>query len=138
MSNFTTESAVRLRFQVEDTAWAPAALIENCIAEAHAGIGARLAPEVDPESPPDTLVRGETLLAGAVLLRALASKASAGRHPVSVGGQRIDRAKQFAALMALAAQTEEQAWRVLAPHLAPVAEKAPGDATDSAPVLGTT
>ncbi len=136
MPPFTNESAVRLKFQVDDTAWAPAALIENSIAEAHGALVPLLAPPVDQETPPETLVHGETLLAGAVLLRALAAKASAGRHPVTVGGQRIDRDRQFASLMALAAQTEKHAWNMLAPYLTPVPGRPPARATGSTPVLG--
>ena len=136
MANFTTESAVRLKFQVEDTVHVSSALIAGSIDGAHGEILGLLDAGVDTEQPGENLVLGETLLAGAHLLASLASRNSASRAPVTVGGQRIDGGKHFAPLMALASRAEREAWRTLAPYLSARPGAAPGGATDTLPVLG--
>jgi hypothetical protein len=136
MNSFTTETLVRLRFQVEEAHLASAELLEAAIAEAHVVILARLAAGVDTGTPPDRLILGETLLAGSVLLRAVASKEAVARRDVTVGGQRVESAKRVAALTALAQDAEDRAWETLAPYLTPPGLRKPGCTTDTTPVLG--
>jgi hypothetical protein len=81
-------------------------------------------------------VQGETLLAGAAVLRGLASKDAAEYVQITLGGQRIDTGQRFATLITLAERTEEQAWETLSPYLAVPAGRNVADVTDSTPVLG--
>ena len=136
MANFTTEAAVRLKFQVNDTAWAPSSLVTASIDDAHDAILRGLDPGVDTESPEDGLVLGETLLAGAHLLRSLASKDAVQQKEVTVAGQHIATGKRFASLMALGARVEEEAWRTLEPYLRGRDGITLAVLTDSTPVLG--
>lgn len=136
MNSFTTETLVRLKFQVGEAQLASAELIEAAIAEAHVRILARLAPGVDTETPPAQLILGETLLAGSVLLRALGSKEAVARRDITVGGQRVESSTRIAALTALAQDAEERAWETLAPYLTQPNGRKPGSATDTTPVLG--
>lgn len=136
MATFTSEALVRKKMQLTDATLAPADLVAQSIDDAHATVLAELDPEVDVEDPEDGLVLGETLLAGAHVLRSLASKDAFEQRKVSVGGQRIEPGARYDALMDAAAGAEDQAWDALAPYLAPGTERAPADVTDSQPVLG--
>ena len=136
MANFTTEAAVRLKLQVNDTVWVLSALVTSSIGDAHEAILRRLDPSVDTESPEDELILGETLLAGAYLLYSLASKDAVEQKQVTVGGQRVETGKRFDALESVAKLTETQAWDTLAPYLAAQPETALAGVTDSVPVLG--
>ena len=90
MPSFTTESMVRLRFQLQDTASVPADLVEAAIDDAHAELLARLGPAYAEPPWPQALVLGETLLAGANVYRALAAKDAHDQKHVVVGGQRVE------------------------------------------------
>ena len=136
MTMFTTEAAVRLKFQVNDTAWAPAALVNDSIANAHAEILRRLDPATPVEPPAEALMLGETWLAGAHLLRSLASKDAVQQKDVVVGGQRIETGKRFAALIALSERAEREAWAALEPFLLAVPAERLAAVTESTPVLG--
>lgn len=136
MANFTTESAVRLKFQANDTTWAPSGLVVASITDAHDEIMRWLDPSVNIQSPEEGLVLGETLLAGAHLLRSLASKDAVLQKDVMIGGQRVETGKRFAALMALSAKVEEAAWQTLEPYLRDREGTVLAAVTDSAPVLG--
>ena len=136
MTMFTTEAAVRLKFQINDTVWAPAALINDSIANAHAEILRRLDPATPVEPPPEALALGETWLAGAHLLRSLASKDAAQQKDVVVGGQRIETGQRFAALVALSERAEREAWAALETYLRPVPVEQVAAVTESIPVLG--
>jgi hypothetical protein len=125
MPSFTTESMVRLRFQLQDTASVPADLVEAAIDDAHA----------DPPWP-QALVLGETLLAGANVYRAVAAKDAHDQKHVVVGGQRVEGGQRFGALTAVARTTRAAAWRLLAPFLRDHPPHAPAAVTDSIPVLG--
>lgn len=114
---FTTESAVREKFQLNDTTAAPAALLSRSIDDAHTQILSALDPGTDTELPPAGLIQGETLLAGVLLLRSLASANAADHVVVTIGGQRVERGQRFAALIALSDQTEREAWALLSPYL---------------------
>lgn len=136
MAVFSTESAVREKFQVTDTALAPAGLVERSLADAHEEILRWLDPGVNVESPPAGLVAGETLLAGAHLLRSLASKSASAFREVRVGGNQVVTGGRSVPLMALAAQAEQQAWEMLGPYLKPVDGSDGALATDTLAVLG--
>ena len=135
MPAFTTEAAVRLKFQIEDTA-VSAALVEQSIADAHTEVLARLDPATDTENPDDALVLGETLLAGAHLLAALASCDAFTARPIALGGQRVEAGQRFASLLAIAAKARREAWRTLAPYLAAHPPTLAGTATESTAILG--
>lgn len=136
MAVFTTEDAVRLKFQMNDAAWTPTPLVLASIAEAHEAILRRLDPEVSLGAPAEGLVLGETLLAGSCLLRSMASKDAALQKEVTVGGQRVETAKRFASLMALSVKTEELAWAALGPYLRDIPGSCPGSVTGTGTVLG--
>jgi len=136
VANFATEADVRLKIQLEDTELASAALINARLDDAHREILQRLDPSVDPGVPPDAVVAGETLLAGAFVLASAAARTSANRVEVRVGGQRIETGQRFAALMTLSEKFEGEAWRVLAPFLKSQPGRNLAAPTDSVPVLG--
>jgi len=133
---FTTETQVRLKTQIDGDSLATPELVDDCIAEAHTLVLARLAPETPTGPPPALLVLGETLLAAALLLRALASRDAVLQKQITLGGQRIDAGKRFAALQALAFKNEARAWRTLAPFLKPRPPASPLALTQTKPVLG--
>ena len=136
MAAFSTEEAVRLRFQVSDAVSVPSALVTASIDDAHLAILERLDPGVDTQTPPEGLVLGETLLAGARLLRSLASKQAVSHKTLMVGGQRIDVGNRFVSLMALSKTGEQEAWDTLEPFLEAPARSGGIGVTDSTPVLG--
>lgn len=133
---FTTESAVRLRFQLTDTTITPAALIEQCIDDAHERVLALLAPGIDPGAPPPLLSLGECLLAGACVLQALAAKDAAVQKQITIGGQRLEPGQRFGALLRAAAHAEDEAWETLGPFLIPAASPPVLATTPTQPVLG--
>lgn len=131
MAAFTTEARVRLTMQVEDTTVATSALVTQSIDDAHTLVLARLDDGVDLETPVEALVLGETLLAGAQLLRSLAGRAASQGRTVRVGGQQLETGRQFAALRQLAVETEAAAWETLAPFLAANGSRENATATDT-------
>ncbi len=136
MAIFTTESDVRDKFQLTDTALVPASLVASSIADANTELLRFLDPVYDTGSPADGQVLGETLLAGAHLLRSLASKDGFEQKSLSIGGQRVDGGDRFAALTSMAASAEEQAWGILEPFLLDRSARAVLKVTDTTPVLG--
>lgn len=136
MAVFASEAGVRLAVQIDDTAIASTALVEASIAEAHERVLADLAPSVDQENPPEALVRGETLLAASILMRALASRDAVEQVELQIGGQRIDAGKKFASLMTIARRFEKEATRTLGAYAVGPAAQPPGDVTATVPVLG--
>ncbi len=136
MANFTTESVVRTKFQVEDSTLVPSSLVTASIDDAHDELMRFLDPEVDTGNPEDGLVLGETLLAGAHLFRSLASKDAFDQKHVSIGGQDIAEGDRFAALTETADKAETQAWAMLEPYLAAAPTRTPADTTESTEVLG--
>ena len=136
MAGFTTETAVRLKCQVEDTAAVSSALVLESIDDAHARILAELDPGVDTVTPEENLVAGETLLAGSCLMVSLASGEAVSVRPMMVGGHRIEAGQRFASLMSLASRLEREAWRLLAPYIAARDGVIAGAGTDTVPVLG--
>lgn len=136
MAVFATEAGVRLAVQIDDTAIASAALVEASIAEAHERVLADLAPDIDQESPPEALVRGETLLAASILFRALASRDAVEQVELQIGGQRIDAGKKFASLMTIARRFEKESARTLGAYTVWPTFQPPGEVTETVPVLG--
>jgi len=137
MAEFASEAGVRLQAQVEDVAVASSELLAACIAEAHERVLAELADQVDLENPPAPVVQGETLLAAAVLLRALASRDAAEQVELQIGGQRIDAGQKFASLMSMARRFEKEAGALLGPYRVLPVAASPGEVTVSTPVLGS-
>jgi hypothetical protein len=136
MAEFATEAGVRLQAQVEDASIASAELVAACVAEAHERVLAELSDTVDVESPPAALVRGETLLASAVLLRALASRDAVEQVAVQIGGQRVEAGHKFASLMSMARRFEKEAWGLLGPFGEMAAAASPAEVSATTPVLG--
>jgi hypothetical protein len=89
MAAFTTESAVRLRFQVADTTQMATEIVTAAINEAHDSLLRWLQTEWIDAVPPIGLVLGETLLAGARLFRLLAAKEAFDCRDVRVGNQQV-------------------------------------------------
>ena len=136
MDPFTDETRVREAFFLTDSNLVDTAVVDAAIAAAHAELEPLLDPEVDTESPPELLVSGETQLAGAYVLRALATADAVRQKHVAIGGQRIEAGRRFGALRELAADAERCAWALVAPSLAPVPARAPLDANASESVWG--
>ena len=133
---FTSEAAVRTKFNLTSANEVPSELIAAAIEDAHTQLERCLDPSVDTGSPEEALVLGETYLAGAHLFRTLASSQAFHGRRISVGGQRLDEGTRFEALSAGASQAEEQAWDMLEPYLAARPARVVGSVTDSTPVLG--
>ena len=135
MANFTTEAAVREKFQLIDTTLV-AALVETSIDDAHADLLRFLDPVFDTPTPEEALVLSETFLAGAHLLQSLASSAAFAGRRVTVGGQRIEPDGRFEALTKLALDSARRAWENLEPFLLAAPSVRALLLTDSSPVLG--
>lgn len=138
MAEFASEAGVRLQAQVEDTAVASAELVDACIAEAHERVLVDLDDTVDLESPPSAVTQGETLMASAILLRALASRDAVDQVELQIGGQRVDAGQKFASLMSMARRFEKEAGGLLAAYAAKPVASSPGEPSATTPVLGTT
>jgi len=136
MANFTTEETVRNKFQLTDTTLVPASIVIDSIDEAHAEILRHLDPAFDVSPAAIGLTLGETLLAGACLLRSIAAKDAFEQKEVSIGGQQIAEGSRFESLLALATLTEERAWRTLEPFLIERPARVVASSVDSTPILG--
>lgn len=136
MATFADEAEVRLRFQLNDTALTPSVLIVRSLADAHEEVVRGIDAACIGESVPEGVVAGEALLAGARVLRALASKDALEQRQITVGGQRIEAGKRFASLMALSELAERAAWQTLESFAAPAAMRPPVAVTDTLAVLG--
>jgi len=137
MPAFTDEERVRSRFLLPDAETLLPETLEPFIEDAHTVLLGELDPafaEVDPA--PLALVLGETLLAGARMLRAIASYEAQHRRSVRLGSQTVQPGGRVEALREAARQADEEAWLLLAPYLRPRAVRRPAAATDSQPVLG--
>jgi len=117
MANFTDETRVRLKTQLMDTAKVSQELVIRNIDDAHAAIVTRLDPAYDVTPPDDNLVRGETLLAGAYLLRSVASGAAFDIKGLRILDKTVSETDKYKALMTLAETFENQAWEVLSDFL---------------------
>lgn len=136
MAYFATEESVRNKFQLTDTTLVPSSIVVDSIDEAHAEVLRYLDPAFDVSPAAAGLALGETLLAGACLLRSIAAKEAFDQKQVRVGGQQIDEGNRFESLLALAALTEERAWRTLDPFLIGRPARIVASSADSTPVLG--
>ena len=136
MAAWATEAGVRLQLQVEDVSVLSAELIAACIGEAHETVLAQLDSAVDLDAPPAAVVQGETLLAGACAMRALATRDAVEQVELQVGGQRIDSGQRFAALMSMARRFDKEGMALLAPHGEIPDVQTPGTCTPTVPVLG--
>lgn len=133
---FTTEALVREKFQLTDTTQVPVSLVNRNVDDAHLILLRFLDPVFDLPTPADAVVLGETLLAGAYLLRSLASGAAFARRKVAVGGQRVEPSGKSEALFAQADTAEAEAWRTLEPYLVVIPTDKLAAATGSQPVVG--
>jgi len=136
MPPFATEDDIRLRFQLNDTTLAPQDFIGQCIEDAHGQVLLRLSEGIDPMDPPDALVYGETLLAAAVVFRALAAREAAAMRNVKIGEQSVNTERRFSSRMQYADELERHAWGVLEEFLAPRPPNNPLQTTATVPVLG--
>lgn len=136
MATFTTESLVREKFQWTDSNLVPSSLITASMDDAHAELLRFLDPEFDTPTPEDRLVMGETLLAGAHVLRSLASKDVFDQRRITIGGQGVEEGLRFKGLLELAATVEKQAWDLLEPYLLDEPQQDVAKTTDTVPVLG--
>jgi hypothetical protein len=136
MANFTTESAVRMKFQLTNTTQVPSDLVTVGMDDAHTELLRFLHPDVDTVSPEDGLILGETLLAGAHVLRSLASSDAVEQKHLVVGGQRIEEGNRFQSLMTMAEQAARLAWETLEPYLLAGPPRSVGAVTITTPVLG--
>ncbi|MBI5093496.1 MAG: hypothetical protein HZB26_13775 [Candidatus Hydrogenedentes bacterium] len=136
MANFTTETAVRLKFHWHDTTLVPATLVQAGIDDAHTEILRFLDPVYGAGPADDALEMGETILAGANVARALAAQEASVQKRVTIGGQRVEEGARFTSLMALANVAETQAWYLLEPYLRDRAPRTESTTTDTQPVLG--
>ena len=136
MASFATEDDVRMKFQLGDTTLVPSALVTASIDDAHAELLRALDPAHISDSPEDALVMGEVMLAGAHLLRSLASKDAFDQKQLVIGNQRIDAGKRFGALMTMASLAEQNAWYLVEVYLVDRPSQAPLSATDTVAVLG--
>ena len=135
MPTFAAEADVRLKFQLSETA-AAAELIADCLLQAHLCVVARLDPAIDTEVEAERLRDGEALLAGALVLRALAAGQAADRRNVSLAGQRLDTGARGPALCEAAASAEYRGWERLAPVLNTPPAPLPALTTDPMPLTG--
>ena len=135
MPVFSSESAVREKFQLTDTTLVPATLVTTNIDDAHEVVLRFLDPVYDVPSPNLTVVLGETLLAGAHLLRSLASSEAFTQKRLTVGGQRLDVARRFEALTAAAGTAEEHACHVLEPFVLGRPATSVADVTETTPIV---
>ncbi|MCK5557612.1 MAG: hypothetical protein KAJ01_04505 [Candidatus Hydrogenedentes bacterium] len=117
MANFTDEARVRLKTQLTDTAKIPQELVTRSIDDAHAEILKRLDPAYDVTPPDDNLVRGETLLAGAYLLRSLSPGAAFDIKGLRILDETVSETGKYKALMTLAERFDKDAWEVLSDFL---------------------
>lgn len=136
MAGYTTEALVREKFQLTDTTQVLASLVNRNIDDAHLILLRFLDPVFDVPSPAAAVVFGETLLAGAYLLRSLAPGSSYTRRRVTVGGQRIEPSGKAEAMHAEADRAEAEAWAALEPYLRIIPSDRVAAATDTQPIIG--
>ncbi len=135
MPTFATEDDVRLKFQLSENA-ASSELVADGLLQAHLCVLVRLDPAANTELEAERLRDGEALLAGALVLRALASGWATERRNVSLAGQRLDTGARGPALCEAAASAEYRGWERLAPVLLRLPAPLPSLTTDPMPLLG--
>ncbi|MCD6287849.1 MAG: hypothetical protein J7M12_01915 [Candidatus Hydrogenedentes bacterium] len=137
MAEFTDESAVRVKTQLTDTVHAPTELIETSITDAHNALLERLDPRYADAVPVEAeLIRGETLLAGAYLLRSVAAGASVRARDLRLGDRYIEEGNRYAAMSRMADRFEKEAWETVSRFLVPLAGGFGAAATRTEPILG--
>jgi hypothetical protein len=136
VAGFTTEALVREKFQLTDAAQVLPSLVNRNIDDAHLILLRFLDPVFDLPSPAAAVVLGETLLAGAYLLRSLAGGAAFRRRKVTVGGQKVEPSGNSEAMLAQADTAEAEAWRALEPYLVVIPTDRLAAATDSQSIVG--
>ncbi len=136
MAGFTTEALVREKFQLNDTTLVPVSLVNRNIDDAHLILLRFLDPIFDLPTPAAAVVLGETLLAGAYLMRSLAPGSAFARRKVTVGGQRVEPSGKAEAMHAEADVAEAEAWHVLEPYLRIIPTDKLATTTDSQSILG--
>jgi len=137
MAGFTTEALVREKFQLTDTTQVLPSLVNRNVDDAHLILLRFLDPAFDLPTPAAAVVLGETLLAGAYLLRSLAAGAAYRRRKVTVGGQKVEPSGGSEALLAQADAAEAEAWRTLEPYLVVIPTDRLAGVTDSQPIVET-
>jgi len=135
VATFAVESDVREKFQLTDTNTVSSALVVRGLDDAHTEILRVLDPDVNVMSPEDGLIMGETLLAGAHVLRSLASGDAFSRKNLSLGTAKVAGGDRFGDMTKAAAAAESQAWVVLEPYISEMPEHPVGTVTDTVPVL---
>ena len=136
MAAFTTESAVRLKFQLTDTVLAPSALILAGIEDAHAELVRFLNSVYGGGTPEEGLVLGETLLAGSRIYQSLAAKDAFDQKQAVIGHQQVGTGRRLDALLTVARLAEEAGWHILEPYLTSRPSSLHVGLTDTVPVLG--
>ncbi|MFC1735123.1 hypothetical protein ACFL1X_03335 [Candidatus Hydrogenedentota bacterium] len=117
MAVFTTENQVRLTTQLMSTDTVSTELVTQCIADAHEELLGVLEPEYDVETPDVNVVRGETLLSAAYLLRSLASGAAFSEKQLKLGEMSVSGTNKGARLLTMSEESEGRAWSVLSKFL---------------------
>lgn len=136
MAEFTNETNVRLKTQLNDTARVPTTLVDASVTDAHNAILRKLDPVYDVEPADDDLVRGETLLAGAYLLRSTASGAAFSARDLRLGDRYLEGGGRHTAMLRMADRFENEAWEVLEPFLLPATDGFQAEATATTEILG--
>ncbi|MCK5862587.1 MAG: hypothetical protein KAH38_08885 [Candidatus Hydrogenedentes bacterium] len=116
MAPFTTEEALRLKFQLDNLPEVTSALIETSINHAHS-IVTTWVRETCLAEVPEPIVVAETLLAGAALLRSLSARMALDRREVRLAGHQLETGKRFPALIAVAQAAEKEALQLVTPWL---------------------
>lgn len=136
MATFATESDVREKFQLTDTNTVSSALVVRGLNDANTDILRVLDDDVDTVTPEAGLIMGEALLAGAYVLRSLASGDAFSQKNLSLGTARVAGGDRFGDMSKAAEVAESQAWYVLEPYVSEMPEKPVASVTDTQPVLG--
>lgn len=136
MNPFTNETRVRAKFQFHDVVTVSPSLVENAIHDTHTELLRYLDPDVDTDPLPDALVMGETLLAGAQVLRSLAYADAVSQRQLTIGANRIEAGDRFRALLAAASLAEKSGWYVLEPYLTAVPPRQVSAVTNSHDIWG--
>jgi hypothetical protein len=107
-----------------------------CIGDAHEELLRELDFSYDVEPPADLLAAGEALLAGARVFRGLAAQDAVRQANLRLGSQEVSAGGRFEALIRVAREAEDEAWRLLGPFLAPKRGRGNAAATDTQAILG--
>ena len=128
---FTTESEVRLLFQLNDTEQVPSALLEACIELAHAEVMRVLDAAQDVQPPKRAVASAETFRAAAYLFQALAAQDAATQRTLVIGGQRVEPGRRFEVLNIFAQLAGNLSDRLLEPYAKPGVSRMLAGYTDS-------